>query len=790
MGLRTVLLAAAILFLQLTFSMTSQEFLLLHKRGDDGLAPLYGVEYDTRISNEYIVLFQPGYTIQEHFGSIGMDWSNDPRFEPFSHGYRAKLDNITLNSLVRMDSGVLCVETNRLVEMIQPVDSYKNDSKVADKQKREYRQAVEQHAPYGLQMLGSAGKLSWPVSDDGQYDYVWGAGQGVNVYVFDSGIPFDRRIFSIRTSHTLFDKRASHFGGGGSQDKSKYTDEINDDLVGHGTHIAGIIGAQKYGVAPWANLISVKVLGKGQEVFRITQALVDVTAEHRANKSRNPNGVPWRFRGSIVNMSFKWEGDGFAMLRELISANEAGITVFASAGNENKDSSRLCYPCSYPETECVGAIDRNYAFAHYSNYGGVVGYLAPGTDVLSLGVEDDESLVSKVPSGTGTLLINTGIHSPLKYEKEPFRWAGDYPISNHDINFLVTTTDMTAVASGVPLSGVAVESYKTMETTTVADHSGLKTMTGSTTWDPSIAALTSTTSLPTDTAGPVPPPGGVSGQQIAWASYTGINGFADPDPDGWRRLMGYDSSKVSVVIANVNHGPDSVVDTNWQKAINLAISSGKRVLGYVGTGQLGSSQQQLTTRLSSRDLADWVAQIERDVDKWYELYGRGMGGIFFNEVLNDCGPDNIYSDLYAYINAYTKRRYPGAYTVLGSESSMPQCFENTTDTLLTFLSTYENYTSSYTPNDWTPADPRKIWHVIFNVPASAISTVVALAKQRGAGLVEVTDDTMDNPQETIPDDAYMKSFTSAVEGGSAPVADAPAAAGGPAAAPPPGFAVS
>lgn len=52
---------------------------------------------------------------------------------------------------------------------------------------------------------------------------------------------------------------------------SAYTDETNDDINGHGTHVAGIIGAQKYGVAPFANLINVKVLGKGGNTKRIAQ---------------------------------------------------------------------------------------------------------------------------------------------------------------------------------------------------------------------------------------------------------------------------------------------------------------------------------------------------------------------------------------------------------------------------------------------------------------------------------------------------------------------------------------
>jgi len=35
----------------------------------------------------------------------------------------------------------------------------------------------------------------------------------------------------------------------------------NDDLNGHGTHIAGIASSQTYGVARFASVVSVKVLG-------------------------------------------------------------------------------------------------------------------------------------------------------------------------------------------------------------------------------------------------------------------------------------------------------------------------------------------------------------------------------------------------------------------------------------------------------------------------------------------------------------------------------------------------
>jgi len=127
-----------------------------------------------------------------------------------------------------------------------------------------------------------------------------------------------------------------------------------------------------------------------------------------------------------------------------------------------------------------------------------------------------------------------------------------------------------------------------------------------------------------------------------------------------------------VLVANVVNGPDNALNEDWKSTIARATGSGKRVIGYVRTGYLGVSQQRFTTRLGSNDLADWVAQIQTDVETWYNLYGNAIGGIFFDEGWNDCGPNNVYAELYRYINHWTKTRHPDAYTVLNPGATMPQ----------------------------------------------------------------------------------------------------------------------
>ena len=180
---------------------------------------------------------------------------------------------------------------------------------------------------------------------------------------------------------------------------------------------------------------------------------------------------------------------------------------------------------------------------------------------------------------------------------------------------------------------------------------------------------------------------------------------------------------------------------------------------------MGVSEQQYATRLNSLELADWVAQIEEDVDMWYSLYPGMMGGIFFDEGWNDCGDNNEYSDLYEYITQSTKRKHPGAFTVLNPGTGVPQCFENSADTLLTSETSYETYTTAFVSNGWTPQDPRKIWHIIYDVPDGQGPAVAALALQRGAGLIEITTGVQPNPYDILPADEYMQGVFNAITGG-------------------------
>lgn len=275
-----------------------------------------------------------------------------------------------------------------------------------------------------------------------------------------------------------------------------------------------------------------------------------------------------------------------------------------------------------------------------------------------------------------------------------------------------------------------------------------------------LAAALPSTGIPALTAGDES--ANKVGTIIADPSY--INPSSDPGT--WNRLIASPSDKVGVTVANVMNGPGSYPDGSWADVIDRTAASGKRILGYVDTGYLG--QTGMRTRLGSASPADWVVQAERDVDAWYDFYGGNgsMGGIFLDDGFNACGAGDTFPAIYQEINQYVKVHHPGAMTVLNPGTVVPRCYEDSADVLLTFEGGYATYEGSgYQRLDWTPTNASKIWHIIYDVPASQVAQVTAEAAARGAGYVYVTDDVLANPYDTIPSDAYWSAEQGAVSGG-------------------------
>lgn len=205
-------------------------------------------------------------------------------------------------------------------------------------------------------------------------------------------------------------------------DANGYVDDINginttvprtdaavtnpNDTDGHGTHVAGIIGAignngkGVAGVAWKTKILPLKFIGRNGGAVSSLIACIDYAIAARVNI----------INGSYGSLSFSQaELDAMRRLRD------AGIIFVASAGNDSQEiSSQPEYPAAYAldNIVAVASTTRQDRIASYSTYGsGLVELAAPGTSILSLGVADTASYATKsgtsmaAPHVTGALAL-------------------------------------------------------------------------------------------------------------------------------------------------------------------------------------------------------------------------------------------------------------------------------------------------------------------------------------------------------------------------------------------------
>ncbi|KAF1976554.1 subtilase [Bimuria novae-zelandiae CBS 107.79] len=216
-----------------------------------------------------------------------------------------------------------------------------------------------------------------------EYIYDETAGAGSCTYVVDTG---------IYTEHPEFKGRAIwgiNLAG----------DDLDTDANGHGTHVAGTIGAATFGVAKGTLLLAVKVLdatGSG------TTANVLKGIEWAVNDSLEREGCG---NLSVINLSL---GSPYspAVNTVVAEAVKAGVFVAVSAGNSGVPTSTAS-PASAPQACTVGATDSDDFRADFSNWGSVVDLFAPGVNVTSTWSPD-----SVYTPGTVATISGTSMASP------------------------------------------------------------------------------------------------------------------------------------------------------------------------------------------------------------------------------------------------------------------------------------------------------------------------------------------------------------------------------------------
>jgi subtilisin family serine protease len=236
------------------------------------------------------------------------------------------------------------------------------------------------------EVSASAAAGSWNVLRVGR-ETAATTGQGVHVYVVDSG---------VRTTHEDFGGRAiptlDMTVGNGKECGGDPT--CATDSIGHGTHCAGTVGGNTYGLATGAKVHAMKISFDGIGIWSKTVGAFDWIAA----KGEKP---------AVVSASVGGEGDAPSLTAAVDALIKAGVTVITSAGNSQNDACGYT-PANIASVMSVGATSVLDTKAYFSNFGKCVDIWAPGMQIDSCSHSSDTGKAKKQGTSMACPLVAAG----------------------------------------------------------------------------------------------------------------------------------------------------------------------------------------------------------------------------------------------------------------------------------------------------------------------------------------------------------------------------------------------
>jgi hypothetical protein len=317
-------------------------------------APLLQLRGGQPIPGQYIVVLQdnadPAAVSASHTLTPLQTYRHSIR------GFAARLSREQLD-VMRRDGAVKYIEQDGIVSALEnaPVTG---SFGVPSPPSSESSQA---NPPWNLD------RIDQPTGLNANYTYT-NNGKGVKVYVAGTGIRF---------THTEFD--------GVSLNRAKTGIDLITpggpaaDCNGHGTHMAGTIGGTTVGIAKGVTLYSVRVLDcAGSGMYSTIIAGIDwVTYNHL-----NPSIGHATFGGGVSQ----------ALNDAITKSTLYGTLWVATAGNGSVDACNFS-PGSTPLAITVSASDMTDHRAPFTNFGPCVDLYAPGVNILSAAITNDNAFV-------------------------------------------------------------------------------------------------------------------------------------------------------------------------------------------------------------------------------------------------------------------------------------------------------------------------------------------------------------------------------------------------------------
>ncbi|MDK2931786.1 MAG: serine protease [Bacillota bacterium] len=331
---------------------------------------------------------------------------------------------------------------------------------------------IAQASTSGTAALGTA-RVARRVPNDPYYPRQWGPEAMSLPYAWDfttgsSSVVVAVIDTGVQTDHPDL---AGHITAGYDfYNRTTYVRDIN----GHGTHVAGIIGAltnNGVGMAGinWnVRIMPLKVTddsGSGYlDLSMIIEAL-RYAADHGAN---------------VVNMSFQIGGattgeDPF-MDQAIEYAYNKGVTMVAAAGNDGEPW--VAYPARDPRVIAVGAVGPDLARATWSNYGSEVDVVAPGADILSTWPTNSfanasgTSMATPHVAGLAALMIASGVRGPAAVAKALHETAMDLGSPGRDSEYGWGVVNAHAAVTGSSITTMKVFAGED-DGTTLTYHSAM-----------------------------------------------------------------------------------------------------------------------------------------------------------------------------------------------------------------------------------------------------------------------------------------------------------------------------